>query len=95
MGAIIRKHGLDYHFYADDTQLYLALQTNDNQAQQEALNQINICVQEIQKWMVDNLLKLYDDKTEIMVFHPKQKPISNITLQFGMSRYAPNPAFVT
>ena len=62
MGRIIRKHNLDYHFYADDTQLYLSIQPNDIN---DLVFKMEACISEVKEWMHDNKLKLNDDKTEV------------------------------
>lgn len=71
LGDIIRRHGLAYHFYADDTQLYLSFKPGDDN--QQHLNVMETCLTDIQKWMSSNLLKLNSDKTEVMIFSPKHK----------------------
>ena len=66
LGNIIRKHGLTFHLYADDTQLYLAFKPSDSLSKQDTKVKIEKCVEEIRSWMVENLLKLNDDKTEVL-----------------------------
>ena len=64
IGAIIRFHGLNYHIYADDTQVYLAFEVDDPQ---QALDKLNACLSDIRTWMIKNKLKINDDKTEFLV----------------------------
>ena len=64
IGAIIRFHGLSYHIYADDTQVYLAFEVDDPQ---QALEKLNACLSDIRTWMIKNKLKINDDKTEFLI----------------------------
>ena len=65
VGDITRRHGIMHHFYADDTQLYVTLNPRqDFSAQLQSLNQ---CVDDIRIWMRLNMLKLNDDKTEVLL----------------------------
>ena len=67
LGGIIRKHGLEKHFYADDSQLYCAVKpTEDNLV--DLLDRIARCITKIGGWVRANFLKLNDNKTEIMFF---------------------------
>ncbi len=66
LGDIIRNHGLKYHFYADDTQLFLSFDPTQENAE-SALQRIETCIDEIRQWMSQNFLKLNDDKTEFII----------------------------
>ena len=63
LGAILRKHDVSYHIYADDTQLYCSFNTK---SPTDALDSITACVSEIRAWMIINNLKINDDKTEFL-----------------------------
>ncbi len=65
MGDIIRKHGVSFHCYADDTQLYISTQP-DNTYQFAKLMK---CVVDIENWMTSNFLLL--KKTEVLIIEPK------------------------
>ena len=69
---IIQQHGLSHHSYADDTQLYMTMDHSNNDCR-DGLTRIEWCVSEIREWMNQNMLKLNDDKTELIVFTSKYK----------------------
>ena len=58
--------------YADDTQLYMTMDHSNNNWR-DGLARIQLCVSEIREWMNQNMLKLNDDKTELIVFTSKYK----------------------
>ena len=68
LGDIARSYGLSYHFYADDTQLYLSFETSSAEDLSICKSTIEDCVRDIDLWMLANKLKLNSDKTEILVF---------------------------
>ena len=64
IGSILRHHGIDYHIYADDTQLYIKFDLSDPSI---ALEKINLCISDIRTWMIKNKLKINDSNTEFLV----------------------------
>ena len=63
--SIITRHGLSCMKYADDSQLYLSLNAQD---QENAIGKIEDCIRDIKVWMASNYLVLNDDKTKIIHF---------------------------
>ena len=53
LGEILRKYGLKYHMYADDTQIYICFNTHDTEF---AIDELENCIDEIEKWMIVNKL---------------------------------------
>ena len=71
LGQVIRKYtGVKYHFYADDTQLFIHLSPDDSL---KSLDRLKSCLNDIQVWMSENKLKLNPDKTEFIVFGAKDR----------------------
>ena len=64
---IVSHHGLSFHSYADDTQLYLSFEASSLSDLQKTIAKVEDCVLDIKRWMSDNLLKLNDDKTEVLI----------------------------
>ena len=79
---VISRHGLDCMFYADDTQLYIAV--NPKKPSSE-LDRLSSCVEDIIKWNTDNFLLCNPTKTEVM--HLTSRFIKNHSppLQFLIS----------
>ena len=67
IGQIIRRHQLDFHTFADDSQLYVSFKTNDPTDEKTALTRIQACVRELKAWLNHNRLQLNDNKTEVFV----------------------------
>jgi hypothetical protein len=77
IGNIAKKHGLLYHCYADDTQLYAAFHPRDEEDISTTQARIQACVKEISAWMTSNYLQLNEEKTEVLIIH--RQPESPIT----------------
>ena len=72
LGNIIKKHDLNYHVYADDTQLYLSIEPSNVS---DIVFALENCIRDVKSWMLENKLQLNADKTEIMLINPKKYDI--------------------
>ena len=63
LGDVIHSHGVQYHLFADDVQLYVNLSPPGNDG---TLSNLEACVDDISKWMYANKLKLNNSKTEVI-----------------------------
>jgi hypothetical protein len=66
LGRLIESHCLRRQLFADDTGLYDSFKANQTDAQ-TAVSRVEQCCQDVKKWMSSNMLKLNDDKTEVIV----------------------------
>ena len=62
-GDIIKKHGINIHSFADDTQLYIAVSPDDT----EPIDSLLDCILDIKSWMAENFLQLNQDITEVFI----------------------------
>ena len=67
---------MNYHMYADDTQLY---QCTIEHNLQKLIADTEKCIHDVKIWMNTNKLKLNDSKTELIIFQnawTSKEPIS-------------------
>ena len=62
-GQIFRKHGISYHCYADDNQIYFPLKSGHNSLQPRYN-----CLEDIKLWIGNSFLKHNETKIEVIVF---------------------------
>ena len=89
---IARKYGLDVHFYADDSQLYISFHPMRPTELHDITERINCCLSEIKAWMVSNFMKINEDKTELLILGKPavlKKFDLEVSLMFGKHRIDP------
>ena len=94
IGDIIRRHQLNFHLYADDTQLYVNFELSDDDNKLSSLNKIENCVSEVRMWMNANFLKVNEDKTVALVHASiNNQAKHNITaIKIGDCDITPSPS---
>lgn len=82
LGQIIHTHNLNYHIYADDTQLYISFKVDQSL---HAVQILEKCILEIRSWMANHRLKLNDDKTEfITISSPhNNREMNSLNIKIG------------
>ena len=69
ISSIIQSHSsINYHFYAEDTQLYISLSPANFS---HCIQKLKNCLNDIQNFMFTNKLKLNPDKTEFILIGSK------------------------
>ena len=74
LGDICHCHGVNFHGYADDSQIFLTFKPSnaDQSNKDHCLDTVQSCLADIRVWMHISLLKLHDYKTELMILGTKQ-----------------------
>ena len=62
LAFLLEAHGVSYHFFADDTQLYVRVEDIE-----DAKHRLSSLLSDLKIWMARRKLKLNDGKTEIIV----------------------------
>ena len=85
VGNIMRAFDICFHAYADDLQLYAEFDPRSEGDCERVLARLSSCIDVINEWMIQNTLRLNQDKTEFFVIASRNvsAALSDISLKLG------------
>ena len=84
-----QNNTVSFHQYADDTQLYIGINSSPLTSQ---IASIESCTQRVHDWLLNNGLHLNPSKSEAIAFHnPKSKPLAALSESIGTVSVAGSP----
>ena len=89
LGHIFRKFGINFHCYADDTQIYIPITANNS----SNIHNLENCLIEVKTWMCRSFLLLNSNKTEILLVGPTKHrhQFNNTTVNLDGCLISPKP----
>ena len=73
LSSIIANHSVNHQLFADDTELQKSAPLSEVT---NLTKELNACTDDIKTWMMENQLKLNDNKTEALLFPLKPSTVS-------------------
>ena len=73
LGDICRAHGIVFHLYMDDHQVYLSFKPSSICSKEESITKLQSCIEDIGRWMTHNFLKFNTDRAEFILFGTRQQ----------------------
>ena len=70
--------------YADDTQLYISFNPDDQYLCIMLCNKVTECINKMKKWFSINYLKLNEDKTKSVLFSKNSKNDTQLYISFNL-----------
>jgi hypothetical protein len=83
LGRALERAELDHSSFADDLQTYDTFVPSQTQDQSEGLQAVEKGLELARSWYKRNMLKLNDDKTEVLAITPRTRPSIEISLTIG------------
>ena len=77
----------DAHGCADDTQLYLSFKPCPRSSQQDAVVDMENCIEKIRQWMTHDRLLMNEDKTEFMIIGTRQQLSKLQTMSISVNNF--------
>ena len=64
LGHLLRHHNVEYHCYADDTQIWMPFEPH---RLDDTIHRMELCLADVQRWMAHFKLKMNNSKTELLI----------------------------
>ena len=71
LATLLRERGVHFHFYGNDSQIFLGFCVSDTPSVPEVICRPEACVAAVRRWMRANMLQLNADKTEFLIILTK------------------------
>ena len=85
LSDICGEHDVSFQSYADDQQIYLSFSPSQPDGKDKCSQSLEACISDIHLWMRTNLLKLNDNKTELIVLGTRSQlsKIGEVSIKIG------------
>ena len=72
--------------------MYIAFKPSEDLSKAEAVSRIEACVSDIRIWMKNNLLKLNDDKTELLIITSREDISKKLNISICIGDHSVTPS---